>query len=75
MPVQYQTWKINVRHGREAEGWEESHFDIQVGPDRDHVEVTMAVCAIIGNALCDMKIDEAEIGDGYDLIIDVRRKN
>ena len=74
MPTHYQTWTVTAIHGREGQERHSEGFDVQVGPDRDHVEVTMAVCALIGHALCDMNIADSDIDEGFDLIIDVRRK-
>ena len=73
MPTHYQTWAVTAFYGREAQERHGESVEVQVGPNNNHVEVTMSVCAIIGQALCSMKIDESDIDEGFDLIVDVRR--
>ena len=72
MPTHYQTWSVVVIHGLEGRERHSEDVEVQVGPG-DHVRVSMSVCVMIGGALCDMNIEDAETSDGYDLIVDVRR--
>ena len=74
MPVAGQMWNVTAIHGRVGRPGRKQTVDVQVEPNSDDLRVTMALCALIGSALSDLKIDKAEIDDEYSLVILVGRK-
>ena len=73
MPIAGQNWPIELCYAREGHEHFFSRMDISLAPDSQHVEIAMTVSTLIADALRNMQIREAEVDDGFEVVINISR--